>query len=60
MVPCCRRLHAKHFFNRRGAKLTCAVYHSKSELLVAGFSSGVFDIVKLPDFDAVQTLSVSR
>jgi periodic tryptophan protein 2 len=53
-----RILH-KHFFMQQG-KLTCADYHKGTGMLVAGFSTGIFTLYKMPGFEMVHTLSVSR
>lgn len=53
------RLEGKHFFHQ-AAKLTCADYHAGLNLLVAGFSSGVFGLYQLPEFAALHLLSVSK
>ena len=54
------RLTAKHFFHQAGAKLSCAALHCASGLLCSGFSHGVFMLHRLPDFEALHTLSISQ
>ena len=54
------RLGAKHFYHQRGARVTCAAHHAGTSLLVVGLSSGVFDVRRLPEFDAVHALSASK
>jgi periodic tryptophan protein 2 len=52
-------LEGKHFFHQ-AAKLTCADYHSGLNILVAGFSNGIFGLYQLPDFSTLHMLSVSK
>ena len=40
-------LAEKHFFNQRGARVSAVAYHRGLALLVAGFTSGVFDLVQV-------------
>ncbi|KAF2402943.1 periodic tryptophan protein-like protein 2 [Trichodelitschia bisporula] len=54
------RIAKKHFFMQNNATLTCAAFHAPSNLLVTGFSSGIFMIHELPDFNEIQTLSISN
>ena len=46
----------RHYFMQNRAKITCAAFHSDSNLLVVGFSSGTFGLYELPDFNQVHTL----
>jgi periodic tryptophan protein 2 len=54
------RLVAKHFFNQRGARVTCAAHHAGAGLVAAGMSSGAFDLRTLPSFAPVHALSASK
>ncbi|RHZ62420.1 hypothetical protein Glove_340g34 [Diversispora epigaea] len=54
------RIIAKHYFNQSGAKVNCSDYHIKSNLLVVGFSSGIFGIWEMPEFNNIHTLSISQ
>ncbi|KAK9364118.1 WD40-repeat-containing domain protein [Lipomyces starkeyi] len=45
---------------RQDAKARCAAFHCGTNILVVGFSSGVFGIYELPDFNMVHTLSISQ
>ncbi|KAG8628011.1 hypothetical protein KVT40_003884 [Elsinoe batatas] len=57
----CRwRITDRHYFNQTPATLTCAAYHPTSNLLVAGFSNGVFGLYELPDFNQIHNLSISQ
>ena len=46
----------KHFFLQNNAKMKCAAYHAALNLLVAGFSNGLFGLYELPDFNMIHTL----
>lgn len=50
----------RHFFMQNSAYLTCAAFHPQTNLLVAGFSNGIFTIHELPDFAEIQTLNISQ
>ncbi|KAJ0924868.1 putative transcription factor WD40-like family [Helianthus annuus] len=50
----------KDFFMQAPAKLTACDYHKGLELVVVGFSSGVFGLYQMPDFVCIHLLSVSR
>nr|XP_054754617.1 periodic tryptophan protein 2 homolog [Lytechinus pictus] len=56
------RRTAKHFYNKSGDfdDLTCADYHKKNRILVAGFASGVFHLHEMPDYNLIHTLSISE
>ncbi|KAK9239150.1 WD40-repeat-containing domain protein [Lipomyces kononenkoae] len=45
---------------KQDAKARCAAFHCDTNMLVVGFSSGVFGIYELPDFNMVHTLSISQ
>ncbi|KAK1436824.1 hypothetical protein QVD17_02608 [Tagetes erecta] len=50
----------KDFFNQAGAKLSSCDYHRGLEIVVVGFSNGVFGIYQMPDFVCIHLLSISR
>jgi len=50
-------LDTRHFFNQKKAQ--CACIHKASNLLVVGFSSGIFGLYELPTCNAIHTLSIS-
>ncbi|KAK8164707.1 WD40-repeat-containing domain protein [Phyllosticta citrichinensis] len=54
------RIAEKHFFLQNNATVTCAAFHAESNLLVVGFSNGIFGIYELPEFSTIQTLSISQ
>ncbi|EON69372.1 periodic tryptophan protein 2 [Coniosporium apollinis CBS 100218] len=54
------RIVERHYFMQNNANLTCAAYHAQSNLLVTGFSNGIFCIHELPDFNEIQKLNISQ
>ena len=50
------RIMKRHYFFQTSAKVNCAAFHAASDLLVTGFSNGVFGIYDLPECNMVQTL----
>jgi len=50
------RISQRHYFMQNNAHLTCAAFHSKSNLLVVGFSNGIFGLYELPEFNQIHTL----
>lgn len=50
------RIVQKDYFLQNNAKVKCATYHPSSDLLVVGFSSGLFGLYELPDFNMIHTL----
>ncbi|KAL8753390.1 MAG: hypothetical protein Q9184_005436 [Pyrenodesmia sp. 2 TL-2023] len=54
------KIARRHYFSQNNAKLMCATYHTSSNILVAGFSSGLFGLYELPDFNTIHTLSISQ
>jgi periodic tryptophan protein 2 len=46
----------RHFFMQNNAHVTCANFHPETNLLVTGFSHGIFFIHELPDFSEIQNL----
>lgn len=49
------RISSKHYFSHN-AKVKCAAFHHDSNLLVVGFSSGIFSLYEMPDFNMIHTL----
>ncbi|KAI9777444.1 MAG: hypothetical protein M1839_008856 [Geoglossum umbratile] len=54
------RIVQRHYFMQDSAKLNCAAFHADSGLLVVGFSTGVFGLYEMPDFNLIHTLSISQ
>lgn len=53
-------LSKKDYFMQAPAKLTACDYHTGLDMLVVGFSSGVFGLYQMPDFVCIHLLSISR
>ncbi|KAH9946924.1 WD40 repeat-like protein [Amylocystis lapponica] len=53
-------VHARHYFNQPGTKVVCSTFHRGSNLLIVGFSSGVFGLWEMPAFVNLHTLSMSQ
>jgi periodic tryptophan protein 2 len=54
------RIVEKHFFMQGSAHVRCAAFHPASNLLVAGFSDGLFGLYEMPDFNNIHKLSISQ
>lgn len=50
------RIVKKDFFMHNDAKVTCAAFHASSNILVVGFSNGLFGLYDLPDFNMIHML----
>uniref|UniRef100_A0A1D1ZDQ3 Periodic tryptophan protein 2 n=1 Tax=Anthurium amnicola TaxID=1678845 RepID=A0A1D1ZDQ3_9ARAE len=50
----------KDFFMQSPAKLTACDYHRELDMVVVGFSNGVFGLYQMPDFVCIHLLSISR
>jgi periodic tryptophan protein 2 len=50
------RIADRQFFMQTPAYVSCTAFHVASNLLVTGFSSGIFMIHELPEFTEIQTL----
>ncbi|OAA66973.1 periodic tryptophan protein 2 [Niveomyces insectorum RCEF 264] len=50
----------RHYFMQDNTSLRCASYHASSNLLVVGFSNGIFCLYEMPDFNLIHTLSISQ
>ncbi|KAF8253141.1 WD40 repeat-like protein [Wilcoxina mikolae CBS 423.85] len=50
----------RNYFLQNNAKVKCATFHKESNLLVVGFSTGVFGLYELPEFNMIHTLSISQ
>ena len=53
-------IHKRNYFNQPGTKVVCSTFHRPSNLLVIGFSTGVFGLWEMPDFSNIHTLSISQ
>ncbi|ESZ93413.1 Periodic tryptophan protein 2 [Sclerotinia borealis F-4128] len=54
------RITERHYFLQNNAKVNCVEYHAETNLLVAGFSNGVFGLYEMPEFNMIHTLSISQ
>ncbi|KAI1768701.1 WD40-repeat-containing domain protein [Hypoxylon sp. FL1150] len=54
------RIVDRHYFMQNGAHVRCAAFHAESNLLVAGFSNGIFGLYEMPDFNTIHSLSISQ
>lgn len=50
------RIVKKDYFMQNDAKVNCATFHAPSNLLVVGFSNGLFGLYDLPDFNPIHQL----
>ncbi|KAF7318872.1 Small nucleolar ribonucleoprotein complex subunit [Mycena chlorophos] len=53
-------VHKRHYFNQANTKVVCTTFHAPSNLLVVGFSTGIFGLWEMPAFSNVHTLSISQ
>ncbi|KAK5993226.1 Periodic tryptophan-like protein [Cladobotryum mycophilum] len=54
------RIVQKHYFMQGSAHVRCASFHPESNLLVAGFSNGLFGLYEMPDLNNIHKLSISQ
>jgi periodic tryptophan protein 2 len=54
------RLRKKDLFMQLPARLTACDYHRELDMVVVGFSNGVFGLYQMPDFVCLHLLSISR
>lgn len=50
------RIVGRHYFMQNNAKVKAVAFHPGSNLLVAGFSNGLFGLYELPEFNMIHTL----
>ncbi|KAF9262337.1 WD40 repeat-like protein [Marasmius fiardii PR-910] len=53
-------IHKRNYFNQAGTNVVCTTFHAPSNLLVVGFSTGIFGLWEMPAFSNVHTLSISQ
>ncbi|KAK0925648.1 U3 snoRNP protein [Friedmanniomyces endolithicus] len=53
------RISDRQYFFQDHAHLTTAAFHAQSNLLVTGFSNGLFMLHELPEFSEIHKLSIS-
>ncbi|KJZ80507.1 Periodic tryptophan protein 2-like protein [Hirsutella minnesotensis 3608] len=54
------RIVQRHYFMQGSAHVKCAAFHPETNLLVAGFSNGIFGLYELPDLNNIHKLSISQ
>ncbi|KAG0455146.1 hypothetical protein HPP92_024438 [Vanilla planifolia] len=54
------QLLKKDFFMQSPAKLTTCDFHRELDMVIVGFSNGVFGLYQMPDFVCIHLLSISR
>jgi hypothetical protein len=50
-------VQSRHYFHQEGASVTAASYCERAQLLVVGFSSGIFGVYEMPSVSNIHTLS---
>ena len=53
-------LQKRNYFNQANTKVVCSTFHRASNLLIVGFSTGVFGLWEMPAFSNIHTLSISQ
>ncbi|GBE83819.1 Periodic tryptophan protein 2 homolog [Sparassis crispa] len=53
-------VQTRHYFRLPNTRVVCSTFHRGANLLVVGFSSGVFGLWELPSFSNLHTLSISQ
>ncbi|KAF3479545.1 periodic tryptophan protein 2 [Arthroderma uncinatum] len=53
------RIVKKDYF-MQNAKINCAAFHAKANILVVGFANGIFGLYEMPSFSQLHLLSVSQ
>ena len=51
--------YSRHLFHQEWGHVTCAAMHKPSHVLVVGFTSGIFGLFEVPDFNPIHTLRYS-
>lgn len=50
----------RNYFNQPGTRVMCSTFHAPSNILVVGFSTGVFGLWEMPMFTNIHSLSISQ
>ena len=53
-------IHKRHYFQQANTRVVSSTFHRGSNLLVVGFSTGVFGLWEMPGFSNIHTLSISQ
>ncbi|KAI8328017.1 putative WD repeat protein [Chlamydoabsidia padenii] len=55
------RIQKKHYFNQgHGIKVKSCEFYANSNLIIAGFTNGIFGLYEVPSFTTIHTLSISQ
>ncbi|CDS10720.1 hypothetical protein LRAMOSA11206 [Lichtheimia ramosa] len=54
------RISSKHYFMQTGSKVRSCQFFAPSNLMVVGFSNGIFGLYELPGFTNIHTLSITQ
>ncbi|KAI8085126.1 WD40 repeat-like protein [Halteromyces radiatus] len=55
------RIQNKHYFNQgHGVKVRSCEFYPASNLIIAGFTNGIFGLYEVPSFTTIHTLSISQ
>ncbi|EQK97816.1 hypothetical protein G6O67_003828 [Ophiocordyceps sinensis] len=54
------RIVQRHYFMQGSAHVKCATFHPETNLLVVGFSNGLFGLYEMPDLNNIHKLSISQ
>ncbi|KAL0096596.1 WD40 repeat-like protein [Phycomyces blakesleeanus] len=54
------RIMKKHYFMQTPAKVKSCEFFAPSNLMVVGFSNGIFGLYEVPSFNTIHTLSISQ
>jgi periodic tryptophan protein 2 len=51
------RVQKKHYFNQgHGTKVKSCEFYANSNLIIAGFTNGIFGLYEVPSFTTIHTL----
>ena len=53
-------VHKRNYARQASTRVVCSAFHRPSNLLIIGFSTGVFGLWEMPDFSNIHTLSISQ
>ncbi|KAI0806171.1 WD40 repeat-like protein [Irpex lacteus] len=53
-------VNKRNYFNQPNTRVVCSAFHRPSNLLIIGFSNGVFGLWEMPAFSNIHTLSISQ
>ncbi|WFD41678.1 U3 snoRNP protein [Malassezia psittaci] len=50
----------RNYFHQANTQVVCAAFHAPTSRLVVGFTSGLFSLWDMPDFQSIHALSISQ